>query len=625
MSTATWHTLCLNPTDPNSPDLPASMPPIPYARDTIRLALQLVAIALVVGVPWLLYLRMLDAMTQSQESVSHAADMISTVSGVNRQLNDIDSTVGWLALFPGRADLIEQIAPARARIRTGIAELARLTDDDAAQGARAASLSALIDARQSELDHAIELIGRNNITIARELLSNRETARQLRSIGAELVDHELLALAERRNQARQSRTRYMIVGSAFALGQLLLLALIVGLSQRQYRRHLQLETRSAYEREQADLILRTIRKPIAMLDQDLRVEMRNPAFQKLYANNQPDITGSPIDSIGNGAWSDAAVLQTLRDVIALDKELWDYELHQDIPGAGPRIITLNARRMPGSNGQGDHVIVGLNDITVARTAEVQIRELNEILNQRVTEVSEANRELEAFSYTVSHDLRAPLRHIVAYALKLERELGDAMSGKSRGHLDVIAESARRMDQLIDAMLQHSRLGRGDLHHAPVDMGHLVDEARNMLDADAPGAAVHWNIGPLPVVMGDVATLRLLWQNLLGNAVKYSARRDQPRVEVSCRHDSEAHEYIFRVADNGVGFDMAYADKLFGMFQRLHSEKEFPGHGIGLANVRRVVARHGGRIWATGTPDHGAIFQFTLPDRVIGSPEGGGPS
>src|SRR5690606_21455530 len=145
-----------------------------------------------------------------------------------------------------------------------------------------------------------------------------------------------------------------------------------------------------YEREQANLILRTIRKPIAMLDQSLRIEMRNPAFQKLYANDQPDITGAPLESIGKGAWNNAAVLQILRDVIVLDKELWDYELQQDIPGLGPRVITLNARRMPGSNGQADHAIIGLNDITIARTAEAQIRELNDILNQRVTEVSEAN-------------------------------------------------------------------------------------------------------------------------------------------------------------------------------------------------------------------------------------------
>lgn len=597
------------------------MPPIIHARDTLRLALQLVAIALVVGVPWLQYMRMLDAMTQSQESVSHAADMISTISTINRNLSDIDSSVVWLALFPGRPGLIEQIEPARESIRAGIAELARLTDDEPAQGARAASYAALIDARQSELDHALQLIERREISVARELLSNRETARQLRGISAELRDFELQALGEGRSEAHSSRKHYIVIGTAFATGQLVLLAMIVGLSERQYRRRLQLETRSAYEREQANLILRTIRKPIAMLDQNLRVEMRNPAFQKLYASDQPDITGAPIETIGNGAWSNAAVLQILRDVIALDKELWDYELQQDIPGIGPRIITLNARRMPGSNGQADHVIIGLNDITVARTAEGQIRELNDILNQRVTEVSEANRELEAFSYTVSHDLRAPLRHIVAYALKLERELGDTMSSRSREHLDVIAESARRMDRLIDAMLQHSRLGRGDLHRAAVDMDRLVDEVRSMIDADTEGTPVEWQIDRLPVVHGDASTLRLLWQNLLGNAAKYSAHSEPPRIEVSCRHDIERHEYVFRVADNGVGFEMAYADKLFGMFQRLHSEKEFPGHGIGLANVRRVVARHGGRIWATSTPGEGAVFHFTLPDRVIGSPEG----
>lgn len=597
------------------------MPPVPHARDSFRLALQLVAIALVVGVPWWLQTRMHDNMSQSQEWLSHAADMVSTVSSINRELNDIDSKVGWLALFPDRTELIEAIAPARVRVRNSVAALGRLTIDDPQQAARAASLTALIDARQSELDHAIDLIARRNITVARELLSNRETANQLRAIGTELFDHELLALAERRDQARTTRMRYAITGNAFALGQLVLLALIVGLSQRQYRRRLQIETRSAYEREQANLILRTIRKPIAMLDAGLRVVMRNPAFQNLYASDQSDITGAPLESVGNGAWADAAVLQILRDVIALDKELWDYELQQDIPGIGPRIVTLNARRMPGSDGQPDHVIIGLNDVTVMRSAEVQIRELNDTLNQRVTEVSEANRELESFSYTVSHDLRAPLRHIVAYTLKLQRELSEDLAGKARGHLDVITESARRMDQLIDAMLQHSRLGRGDMHRVPMDTGVLVAEVRAMLDAEPLGAPVEWRISELPTVMGDAATLRLVWQNLLGNAVKYSAKQPAPRIDVSYHHDVERREFVFRIADNGAGFEMAYADKLFAMFQRLHSEREFPGHGIGLANVRRVVARHGGRVWATSSPGNGAIFHFTLPDRVMDNPEG----
>src|SRR5690606_28197798 len=158
----------------------------------------------------------------------------------------------------------------------------------------------------------------------------------------------------------------------------------------------------------------------------LRIDMSNPAFQKLYCSGQTEITGQRTDNIANGACGDAAVLQTLRGVIAVGRELAGYEWQQDNRGIGPRTISLKARRLPGSNGQPDHVILGLNDITVVRTAEAQIRELNETLSQRVIEVSEANRELEAFSYTVSHDLRAPLRHIVAYALKLEREVGDAL-------------------------------------------------------------------------------------------------------------------------------------------------------------------------------------------------------
>jgi light-regulated signal transduction histidine kinase (bacteriophytochrome) len=168
-----------------------------------------------------------------------------------------------------------------------------------------------------------------------------------------------------------------------------------------------------------------------------------------------------------------------------------------------------------------------------------------------------------------------------------------------------------MAQLIDDLLVFSRLGRGALRLQPVDMQSLVDEARALAESEAGERRIEWAIGVMPVVVGDENMLRTVWQNLLGNAVKYTAQREVARISVSVERDRDG-SYVFTVADNGAGFNMEYAGKLFGVFQRLHRASEFPGNGIGLANVRRIIARHGGRVWAEAEPDRGARFHFTLP-------------
>jgi len=259
------------------------------------------------------------------------------------------------------------------------------------------------------------------------------------------------------------------------------------------------------------------------------------------------------------------------------------------------------------------VLMTISDVSAQKATNQRIAELNRQLEGKVEQVSEVNRELEAFSYSVSHDLRAPLRHVAGFSDKLARHLNETADDKTHHYLDVIGNSARRMSQLIDDLLVYSRLGRSALRLQAVDMQSVVAETRAMLDAGAEARAprVDWRIAPLPILVADENMMRQLWGNLLGNAVKYSSRRDVAVVEVSHRMlDDGSHE--FSVRDNGAGFDMAYASKLFGVFQRMHKPTEFAGTGIGLASVRRVLSRHGGRIWADSTPDAGATFHFTLP-------------
>jgi light-regulated signal transduction histidine kinase (bacteriophytochrome) len=243
--------------------------------------------------------------------------------------------------------------------------------------------------------------------------------------------------------------------------------------------------------------------------------------------------------------------------------------------------------------------------------EQKVNELNRQLEGKVEQISDVNRELEAFSYSVSHDLRAPLRHISGFAGKLEAQLGDQADDRVRHYIDVISSSSRRMAQLIDDLLVFSRLGRGALRLQPVDMQSLVEEARALVETDERDRRIEWSIAPLPIVVGDENMLRTVWQNLLGNAVKYTGNREVAQINVEVERTANG-DYEFAVRDNGAGFDMQYASKLFGVFQRLHRASEFPGNGIGLANVRRIIARHGGRTWAEGETDRGAIFYFSLP-------------
>jgi light-regulated signal transduction histidine kinase (bacteriophytochrome) len=223
----------------------------------------------------------------------------------------------------------------------------------------------------------------------------------------------------------------------------------------------------------------------------------------------------------------------------------------------------------------------------------------------------ANRELESFSYSVSHDLRAPLRHIDGFVKLLAVQAKQKLDEKGWRYLDIIADSARRMGALIDDLLIFSRMGRSEMHRSTVAMDSLVHEARDTVKSESEKRRINWNIGPLPEVRADAAMLRQVWINLIANAVKYTRPRDPAEIEIGC-DGSGAGELIFFVRDNGVGFDMQYVGKLFGVFQRLHRADEFEGTGIGLANVSRIINRHGGRAWADGKIDGGATFFFSLP-------------
>jgi PAS domain S-box-containing protein len=267
------------------------------------------------------------------------------------------------------------------------------------------------------------------------------------------------------------------------------------------------------------------------------------------------------------------------------------------------------------------IFVQGHDITDQKRAEAALRdrerelsklndELERRVDERTAELAEANKELESFSYSVSHDLRAPLRHITGFAQLLERRSIGSLDEVSQGHLKTISDAAKEGGKLVDDLLAFSRMGRADMKLRSVDLRELVSEVQRELATESADRTVTWEVGELPTVTADPSLLRLVLTNLLSNALKYTRPREHTRISIGAEQTGE--EVHLWVRDNGVGFDMQYVDKLFGVFQRLHTSDQFEGTGIGLANVRRIVHRHGGRAWAEGALEQGATFHITLP-------------
>lgn len=496
-----------------------------------------------------------------------------------------------------------------------LGKLREMTRENPDQQVLIGALGARVDGRLERMQQALLQYEKGDKVAADQAMRDAGILFKMDDVVEGIVRNEDATLLSRRTEAhRQSFNSSLVLGIT-AVAQIVLLAIVVIVSERQIGRRLQAEVRESLAVKRSQLIVQAVREPIALLDAKLHTLLVNAAFGELYglpySQGHAQTQSLPLAELGYGAWSDSALMQRLNDVLLLDRELWDYELIQRTVDGIDRHVVINARRLAQDDSGDPVLLLTVSDITARALVEHQVKELNRQLEGKVQQVSDVNRELEAFSYSVSHDLRAPLRHIAGFTDKLERHLSEQADESSRHYLQVISDAAHRMALLIDDLLVFSRLGRGALRLQPVDMRALVDEARVLVEAEAQDRQLVWDIEPLPIVIGDENMLRTVWQNMLGNAVKYTGQREVARIEVRMLRGHEG-DYEFIVADNGAGFDMQYADKLFGVFQRLHRASQFPGNGIGLANVQRIITRHGGRIWAHAELGRGARFHFTLP-------------
>ena len=289
---------------------------------------------------------------------------------------------------------------------------------------------------------------------------------------------------------------------------------------------------------------------------------------------------------------------------------WDGELkHTKADG---NVVVVSSRWSLRRDEQGRPTVImeTSNDITERKHREQEISKLNEELGKRTAELESSNKELEAFAYSISHDLRAPLRHMAGFTELLKKNTAAVLNEKSQRYITMILESAKRMGDLIDDLLAFSRIGRAEARRTMFSLEQLVQEALTEVRRDTGGRDIVWRVAKLPDVYGDRTMLRLAFVNLIANAVKFTRKRAQAEIEIGSTNQNPNQVVVF-VRDNGVGFDMKYVNKLFGVFQRLHPAEEFEGTGIGLATVQRIVHRHGGSVWAEGLVDQGATFFFSL--------------
>ena len=276
-----------------------------------------------------------------------------------------------------------------------------------------------------------------------------------------------------------------------------------------------------------------------------------------------------------------------------------------------REIPVDIMLNPMETSDGVWAFAVVRDITLQKQSDAKIKELNTTLKNQVEQLAATNRELEAFSYSVSHDLRAPLRHIIGFVDLLSTRDLSALDEKSQHYLQVITQAAQKMGVLIDDLLSFSRMGRAEMMRTRVDFDQLVRDIVKELSDDARDRKILWEIAPLPALVGDASMLRQVMVNLISNAIKFTRPRPLAKIEIGALQDRPNETLVF-VRDNGVGFDSRYVNKLFGLFQRLHSTEEFEGTGVGLANVQRIILRHGGKVWAESALEGGATFWISLP-------------
>jgi len=536
----------------------------------------------------------------TQEVRSTLANVYSALAGAELALRDYT--------LNGQPRHYEEYQRLIKLLQTRVAALNQLTVDNAAQQRNGTRLKAVIDARIEDMARVAAAYQKSDLAARAptSLGPQNDSTRDVSVITDDMNSIEVGLLADR--EAATERDRHSTLISllvTIAIAAALFAALFRSI-HREMRARRDAENALRASDQYNRSIIESSPDCLAILSADARIlqmtshglnllgiedfsSVENTDWLETWSGEDQAAARGAVAEARNGA---AGRFHGFRTQNGLPK-WWD-------------VIVMPIR---GVDGRTERLLAVARDITERKQAEEAIRDLNFELRDKAVLLEAANKELESFSYSVSHDLRAPLRAIDGFALMIEEDSEERLDAEGKRHLAVIRENSRRMGSLIDNLLVFSRLGRQPVASRDVNVESMV---RDVIDETVGGGTTpQIEVGLLPIARGDRGLLRQVWVNLIANAVKYSSKATRPLIQITgIRAGAENH---YSVRDNGVGFDMAYADKLFGVFQRLHRADEFAGTGVGLAIVHRIVTRHGGRVWAEGEVNHGAVFSFALPN------------
>jgi PAS domain S-box-containing protein len=542
----------------------------------------------------------------AEGAVEHTYQVLNASEVLFATIQDADSRQrGYL--LTGEPQYLTRYRELAAAEPPAMKALGALTSDNPAQQKRRAELERLVKARFANLDEAIAARRDAGLDAAVAVLRAGEDKHVMRDIRASLAaleaeEHRLLRLRTEAAAVEAARIR-----SVLAMGGVLLIALLICAGMIIESDIGKLQVSEIALRRQADLLDNTP-GPIVVWELGGRIEYWNHGAEKLYGVSREQALGQvhndllrPEHPLG---------MPAVQELLARDGE-WHGELKHIIDGR-EIIVETQMTLLAGPDGH-TTVLKANRDITQEKRAQEAVRRLNLELEQRVqdrtAQLEASNQELEAFAYSVSHDLRAPLRGIDGWSLALIEDYGATLDQTANLYLQRVRGEAQRMGHLIDGLLRLSQLTRIGMQHEPVDLTALARSIAGRLREANAGRGLEFIIQEGLSTSGDAHLLEIVLSNLLNNAVKFTGTRPQARIEFG--RTCQAGQSAFYVRDNGVGFDMAYAHMLFGAFQRLHKYTEFPGNGIGLATAQRVLRRHGGSIWPDARLDAGATFYFTV--------------
>jgi PAS domain S-box-containing protein len=581
----------------------------PFDRTIITLGFWL-AIVISVVIAAILYLSVVR-LIQDRDRITHTYRVLGSLESVLSALRTVEATQRTYLII-GSDNVLNAYQAAYDVLPTEIANLRQLIADNADQQRRLDELMPLVSGRLDFLKEGIRLRQQQGFEAARAFIltdSGQPAIGQIRDRVMAMEGDENTLLAQRNEESRSSVLGAIVAFSGGAAVSFALIATVFYLLNREVASHARAEEALTAERNLLRTLMDTLPDSVFVKDTQSRFILNNVAHRAILGKaTLAEVVGKTDFDLFPPELA-TQYYEDEQQVVRSGEPLLNRE-EPTVDAAGHRLWYLTTK-VPLRDGQGKIIgTLGIcHDITERKRSEESIRTLNQDLEKRAVALEAANKELEAFSYSVSHDLRAPLRAIDGFSRILVEEYAAQLDAQAARYLQKVRDNAQRMGLLIDDLLAFSRLGRQALRIQSVAVAEVVAQALNDLSAEQDSRQIDFVIGDLPVCRADPTLLKQVYINLISNALKYTRKCERARIEIGFR--DQDGEPIYFVKDNGVGFDMQYASKLFGVFQRLHSAQEYEGTGVGLAIVQRIVNRHNGRVWAEGKVDQGATFFFTL--------------